>query len=233
MASFSQSRREERLNATYSSDVIVDSRTYNMVLGCTVLEGIIVNVILCTLVGNVYEYINPLAFLIGYFVFAFAGMFISAKSDSPVISFIGYNMVVVPVGLVISTAVYAYGGIDSPIVTQAFLFTLVIVAVMVGMSIAYPGFFASLGRVLGIALIALILVEVVCLIMGVNTIIFAWIGAGIFSIYIGYDFWRAQQFEKTVDNAVDSAVDIYLDIANLFIRILEILGSAQGGKSRR
>jgi FtsH-binding integral membrane protein len=28
-----------------------------------------------------------------------------------------------------------------------------------------------------------------------------------------------------VDNAIDSALDIYLDIANLFIRLLRIFGS--------
>lgn len=228
MASFSQSRREDRLNAYYAPQDIVDNRTYNTVLGGTVLEGIIVNVILCTLVGNVYDYINPLAFLILYFVCAIAGMTMSAKSDSPIISFIGYNMVVVPVGLVISTSVFAYGGVDSPIVTQAFLYTFIVVAIMVAASITFPEFFSKLGRVLGVALLTLILIQVVGIFTGIGAgtnAWIAWIGAGIFSLYVGYDFWRSQQFEKTVDNAVDSAVDIYLDIANLFLYILRILGS--------
>ncbi len=43
-------------------------------------------------------------------------------------------------------------------------------------------------------------------------------------MYIGYDIYRSQQYPKTLDNAVDSALDIYMDIANLFIRILSILG---------
>ena len=51
-----------------------------------------------------------------------------------------------------------------------------------------------------------------------------WIAAGLFSLYIGYDVYRSQQFAKTVDNAVDCALDIYLDIANLFIRLLSIMG---------
>ena len=227
MSSFSSSRREERLNAYYDEQSIVSDKEYNMVLGGTVLEGIIVNVILCMTVGNVFEYINPIAFLVLYFAVAFLGMFISAKSNSPVISFIGYNMVVVPLGLVISTSVYAFGGIDSAIVQQAFIYTLVVVAVMVGASIAYPDFFASLGRVLFIALCALVIVEIVGLLIGVDSIFFAWVSAAIFSLYIGYDFWRAQQFAKTVDNAVDCAVDIYLDIANLFLDILRILGNSR------
>nr|MCR5618576.1 Bax inhibitor-1 family protein [Lachnospiraceae bacterium] len=59
-----------------------------------------------------------------------------------------------------------------------------------------------------------------------------WIGAALFSGYIGYDFWRAQQFPKTLDNAVDCAVDIYLDIINLFLRILRILAGSRSSRRR-
>ena len=73
-------------------------------------------------------------------------------------------------------------------------------------------------------LVGLILCEIVLLILGVDQRVSDWLAAGLFSLYIGYDVYRSQQFVKTVDNAVDSALDIYLDIANLFIRLLEILG---------
>ena len=73
-------------------------------------------------------------------------------------------------------------------------------------------------------LIGLVICEVILLILGFSQEISDWIAAGLFSLYIGYDVWRSQQFPKTVDNAVDSALDIYLDIANLFIRILSIMG---------
>ncbi|MCR5192464.1 MAG: Bax inhibitor-1 family protein, partial [Bacteroidales bacterium] len=46
----------------------------------------------------------------------------------------------------------------------------------------------------------------------------------LFSGYIGYDVAKSQAYPKTLDNAVDSALDIYLDIINLFIRLLSILG---------
>jgi FtsH-binding integral membrane protein len=46
----------------------------------------------------------------------------------------------------------------------------------------------------------------------------------IFCGYIGLDWHRAQQFPKTLNNAVDSAADIYLDVVNLFVRILSITG---------
>jgi FtsH-binding integral membrane protein len=51
-----------------------------------------------------------------------------------------------------------------------------------------------------------------------------WVVVGIFCGYIGYDWARANAIPKTLDNAVDSAAAIYIDIINLFIRILSIMG---------
>lgn len=45
----------------------------------------------------------------------------------------------------------------------------------------------------------------------------------VFSGYIGYDWSKAQQFPRNLDNAIDSAADIYVDIVNIFMRILSIL----------
>ena len=50
------------------------------------------------------------------------------------------------------------------------------------------------------------------------------ISALIFSCYIGYDWTRAQSGPKTVDAAIDSALSIYLDIVNLFLDLLRIVG---------
>ena len=61
-------------------------------------------------------------------------------------------------------------------------------------------------------------------ILGRQNIAVSWIGAVVFSLYIAYDVWRSQKFPPTLDNAVDSALDIYLDIANLFLELLEIFG---------
>ena len=79
-------------------------------------------------------------------------------------------------------------------------------------------------RWLYLLLIGLIFCEIILLIFHVDQIVTDWIAAGLFSLYIGYDIYRSQQFPKTLDNAVDSALDIYMDIANLFIRLLDILG---------
>ena len=86
-----------------------------------------------------------------------------------------------------------------------------------------PSVFETIGRYLFMGLIAVLVGSIIGIFFGgLNS--FAWFGALIFSLYIGYDFYRAQQYTPTLDNAVDCALDIYLDIINLFLRILRILG---------
>ena len=44
--------------------------------------------------------------------------------------------------------------------------------------------------------------------------------AGLFCLYIGYDWGKAQALPKTADNAVDMCVGLYLDVINLFMSLL-------------
>ena len=123
----------------------------------------------------------------------------------------------------VSISVFYYGGLGSELVGQAFIITMLTTATMSAISFAKPEWFEKLGGVLISSLLGLVISEIVLLIMGSDQVITAWIGAVLFSLYIGYDLHRAQAFPKTLDNAVDSALDIYLDIINLFIRLLSIL----------
>ena len=238
MASMMQSRREKRM--IYNpEDTLLDDRTYNLALGGSVMYGLLLNIIICVTLGNrltVMVNHNPmyaLYLIIGYVVCCIAGTLISTKSKSPVVSFIGYNLVVVPIGLVLSLSVSAYvraGAGD--IVLQAIAYTAISAGCMIVLSIAFPDFFSGLGKILFGSLIGLLVAGLLSMFLfpGAYNLI-TWIGAAIFALYIGYDFWRAQQFPKTLDNAIDCSLDIYLDIINLFIRILRILGSR--GSSRR
>ncbi|MCR5419640.1 MAG: Bax inhibitor-1 family protein [Lachnospiraceae bacterium] len=221
---FFASRKLERLYAEYDLNDVIDRRKYNGIMGGVVVYGLVFNLILCKAVPNVYDYINPLVFFILYLALAIGGTVISARSDNPIMSFIGYNMVVVPSGLVVSTAVQVYGGLESEIVSQAFLYTVLIAGIMIAASIAWPDVFESMGKFLFIGLIAVVIGSFIGIfISGIMNVV-SWIGALIFSLYIGYDFYKAQQYTPTLDNAVDCALDIYLDIINLFLHLLRILG---------
>lgn len=201
-------------------------RVYNLVMGLTILYGLIVNLILCVLIPDITVYINPMMFLILYFVCAFSGIAIANKSSNPLVSFIGYNMVVVPIGLVVSMSIQEYGGLSSDIVLYAFMYTLIITGIMVTASTIWPNFFQTLGRFLFLSLVSIIIMSIFELFLG-EFILISWFAAVIFSLYIGYDFLKAQELDYTIDNAIDSAVSIYLDIINLFLRILRILGNSR------
>ena len=225
MSSWTDERREARLNqGCFVRDELTE-RQYNLALGGVVLYGLLFNVVICQFAGDVFTWMNPIAFIIAYVICCIAGVRISSNSDNPLISFFGYNLVVVPVGLVVSSVVSGYGGVNSAVVFQAFGYTAVITLCMIGLASAVPDFFSRLGGILFAVLLGMIICEIIMLLLGVNQIIFAWIGAVLFSLYIGYDFWKAQQYPKTMDNAVDSALDIYLDIINLFLNLLRILGN--------
>ena len=216
--------RQARLEAVYEPDQLIGERAYNGILLGVLVWGLLVNVLLCLFIDDVTYYIPPVPFLIGYAVCAIAGIMIACKSNKPLVSFLGYNLVVIPFGLALTTVVAEYGGIRSSLVGYAFLYTLLITVGMTGAALAFPQLFQKLGGALLGVLIGLIVCEVVLLLLGVDQQVSDWLAAGLFSLYIGYDVYRSQQFAKTVDNAVDCALDIYLDIANLFIRLLQIMG---------
>jgi FtsH-binding integral membrane protein len=89
----------------------------------------------------------------------------------------------------------------------------------------YPGFFRSIARGLFIALICTIIVELVMVfVFKMHHEIIDWIVVLIFCGYIGYDWARANAIPKTVDNAIDSAASLYIDIINLFLRLVRIMG---------
>lgn len=215
---FSNKKRKlERLNSGISDSI--SAQSYNLVLGLCVLYGILMNVITVSLFSSFFMGINAIVIIVGYFILCLLGMFLAA-SRSPVVSFIGYNLIVVPVGILLSTCLPAYAFGD---IVLSIILTGVIVIAMVIASTAFPKFFSKIGPALFITLLISIIVECISLLLGYRGAIFDYIVVTIFSLYVGYDWYKAQAYPKTLNNAIDSAIDIYLDVINLFVRILSIL----------
>jgi len=121
--------------------------------------------------------------------------------------------------------VLALQGVGNDVIMQALTITGAVTVAMMAAATVNPGFFLKLGRVLFFSLLILIVGGLVTtFILKVNTTIFTWLGAGIFTLYIGYDWARANQAQKTLNNAIDIASALFLDIINLFLRIVELLG---------
>ncbi len=142
------------------------------------------------------------------------------------LSFIGFHFVVIPFGAILGPLLAQYELAQPGIVGQAAFLTAIVTGVMGVSGVLFPSFYRGIGGALFGALMALVVVSVLSLFIPAlaNLTIIHWIAAGIFALYIGYDMWRASEIPATLDNAIDVAVSLYLDILNFFLRILAILG---------
>ena len=200
----------------------ISANVYNLILGAVLLWGFAVNWYLVTTVpADVIKAIPMLVFLAGYMITTLTGVAIIFKSEKPLYSFLGYNLIVVPIGLLLVIVLpdYSHQNIIKAVQTTALL--------TVGMMLlgtAFPGFFKRIEASLFIALVVAIVVELgQAWFFGTHLAAMDWIVAAIFCGYIGVDWGRANQIERSVDNAIDSAASLYLDIINLFLRILRIM----------
>lgn len=216
-------RKQARLESGEADSIT--SRQFNTVLCAVLAWGFAANAAMVYFLGDsllqAIAGIKWWVLLLAYLVPTFAGIFIAAKSTHPFISFLGYNLVVLPIGLMLAVLLPQF---PVQIIVKALTITGIVTLTMLVLAVTAPQFFLGIGRTLFVALLVGLVAEVVAtLLLGYRGAWFDWIFVIIFAGYIGYDVAKAQAFPKTLDNAVDSALDIYLDIINLFIRLLSIL----------
>lgn len=220
--SFEQ-RKQERLESGLPDNIT--ARTFNLVLCAVLAYGLIVNAVM------VYFFAAPLqqmaavlgwiGLLLVYLVPVIAGVIIANRSTNALVSFLGYNLVVLPIGLLLALVV---PGVSSAVVVKAMGLTAMVTLTMLVLAVTAPQFFLGLGRTLLVALLVGLVAELVAtFLLGYRGMLFDWLFVLLFSGYIGFDVAKSQAYPKTLDNAVDSALDIYLDVINLFIRLLSIL----------
>lgn len=212
-------RKIQRLKNITQDSITINS--YNLILGLIIFYGFVVNALIVHFCKDIFINMNFTIFLIAYFVLGFFGICISGISKNPLISFVGYNFVVLPIGALLSIGLQDYGSID---ILTSMMITGMVTFIMMIISTIKPQIFQGLGNTLFISLILGILCEIISIFLGYQGQIFDWLFVLLFSAYIGYDWHKAQSYPKNLDNAIDSALDIYLDIINLFIRILSIIG---------
>ena len=196
---------------------------YNVAMGLVLCWGFGVN---WWMVKNVpaalITGIDIRLFLLGYFASCFFRIYLFNKSQNPLVSFIGYNFVVVPFGFIINIVVGRY---SPTLVLEAVRVTAMVTVGMMAMGAMFPEFFKRIHFALTMSLLLMIVVELVqTFVFHTQSGVTDWIVAAIFCGYVGYDWGRANNIPKTLDNAVDSAAALYMDIINLFLRILRILG---------
>ena len=206
-----------------SSGLRISAAKYNLVIGSVLCWGFLVNWLMVKFIP--YEAVTSihwLTFLIGYFVCCLVGILLITRSQIPIVSFIGYNLVVVPFGLVMNRAVHRYNPL---LVLEAIRVTGLVTLVMMTLGSLLPVFFKKIKAALAIALLGVIAIELIeVYVFHIHHGFIDWIIVVIFCGYIGYDWARANSIPKTMDNAVDCAAALYIDVVNLFLRTLRIKG---------
>ena len=145
----------------------------------------------------------------------------AASKQSVGLSLVGYVIFASTFGL---TASFGLANYDLPTINTAFIATAAITFVFGALGVTFPKFFQ---RVYGIGfgiLLATILVEIVLMFMGVSQSITDLIVIVVFAGFIGYDTYVATTVPPTLPNAVLMASNLFVDIINVFLRILNILG---------
>ena len=215
--------REERLSSF--EGLQLTDQTFNLAIGLTLVVGILVDMIIAHYLTDLVFRLSPILMLIIYLAGSIGCTMVIYRSAKPVVSFLGFLGLAVCMGLMLTYFISMY---ELGTVQLAFTLTGGVFVVMVVLSTLFPSFFLSIGRGLGITLLVTIVVEIIAtLVLRRTLMITDYIIVLVFCGYVGFDWARAQRYPKTLDNAIDCAADIYVDIINLFIRILSILGKSK------
>ncbi|OGZ10869.1 MAG: hypothetical protein A3D67_02745 [Candidatus Lloydbacteria bacterium RIFCSPHIGHO2_02_FULL_51_22] len=163
-------------------------------------------------------------------ILPFLGLFISARSGSALLSLVGYHLIVVPLAALLGPGLASFEIADPGIVSSVAFLTGAVTLVMATSGLLYPNFYRSIGGFLFAGIFGLLTVLVAGLFVPAvrEFAPIHYFAAGLFALYIGWDMWRASELPPTLNNAVDVSVALYLDILNLFLHMLSILGV--GGK---
>jgi FtsH-binding integral membrane protein len=200
---------------------IISDKLFYCVVASVLFFGFAVNALEVMFLYDYFASWNGLAFLITYIVMVLAGVIINVVSRNPIVSFIGYCMVILPIGALLALALPAY---SYQTVRSAFFATTLLSVAMILLAIMYPRIFYSMFKVLAVSLLVAIIYQMIAIVAGFgsNTLV-DWLVVLIFCCYVGFDVSLARNRPKTLDNAVDSACGLYLDIINIFIRLLSIM----------
>lgn len=198
----------------------VSANAYYGALTASVLWGLILTVMAANMAAEAKFVPTGWEIFLYGIVIPFTGIFI-ARSDNPFLSFLGYNMIVIPFGAILGPVVNNY---SPQLIRNVFAMTAMVAFIMGFAGTVFPDFFAKLGSMLFVALIGLVVLAVMRLFVPALAELKAidYFGAALFSLYIGYDMYRAHHIPKTVNNAIDVSISLYLDVINLFLYLLNI-----------
>jgi FtsH-binding integral membrane protein len=212
------------MNTYYKNSTVntISDASYHLIIGLTLMWGFAANFLILSVVPvEVIKSIPTWLIIIGFLVSSFAGQYIYNKSDNPTMSFLGYNLVVLPVGILITPLL---ASIDANIVIDAFLQMTLITGVMMVLGTVYPKFFERIIGITCLAALALIISQLfLVFVLGDSLgVWYHYVIVVVMSIFIGFHWGEGMSKERTVDNAIDTGADVYLPMINILLSILGI-----------
>ena len=168
--------------------------------------------------------VGGIVLLVGFVIATIGGtilMTVGKKKQSVGLTFAGYALFSLTFGVTLSLILQRY---DVGTITYAFGITACVSGIFLIAGVVFPQFFSRIGGVLVIGLAAVILVEIVATVFfHASQTIFDYIVIVLFCGFLGYDSYLMANDQPTVPNALFHASNIYLDIINILIRVLDIL----------
>ena len=197
----------------------LSSGAFNLVMGGIVLYGLLANVLSALLFRPYLQRLDTIGLVFGWLIFFIIGLF-CARSKKLWRRILAFHLIVVPFGPMLAAILVGHSGTQ---VLLAITMTAVITAVILLLSARFPHFFERMGGVLLLSLCMTLVVSVVAWFAGCHLSLLSVVFILIFSLYIGFDWYKAQTCEKTVAHAINFAIDLYLDITNIFLDLLDLI----------
>ena len=165
-----------------------------------------------------------LGFFIGCLVVSVSGALWAQSNDSPGISLIGGAICAVAIGVLVGPFVSRY---DAKSVLEALILTTGVVVLTGFIGAVIPKDLSGWGPPLFAGLIGLIAATFIVPLFGIphSMLILDVVGIALFSGLMMYDMNQARYLDRTLNNAIDVAVNTFLNFANIFIRILSLMGN--------
>lgn len=199
----------------------VSACTYNLVIGMVLCWGLYINWLLAkNLDFAVLADFSPLLLMGGCFAAFCFGVLLFNNSTQPLFSFLGYNLVVVPLGLAFIVTVQPFARF---LITDALRVAVLATITMTCFGVFLPRFFEKISGTLLTAVLSVVFIAAIeILMLQKQHHVIDLLMALVFCSYVGIDWGRANRIPKTIPNAVDSAAAVYMDIINLFLRLFRI-----------
>lgn len=201
-----------------SGEDTMSARLFFLVLGGVLLYGKTGAWFLATKTNLALNWLSALCLGV---IIPICGVFVALKAKNFIISFLGYNFMVAPLGIVLGSSF----GIYLNVFQNCFALVFVSSGVMAMLAVIHPPLFSELNKSLFISVVGVVAISITQFFRPFLTglTIFDWLGALACSLCIGYDWHRAMSVSKTLHNAMDVAIDLFLDFINLFFRLVKLI----------